>query len=258
MSDTPFHQGGTPPSTTPVPPAPAPVPPPETSSAAPSASDESVRDRASTAASHAADAGKDVAHEATERLGGVAQEAGRRTRSLLDDARAQVSSQASDQQGRLAGGLRHLGSELTEMSRASEDPGYASQFADRGSQAADRLADWFDQREPGDVLHEVQDFARRRPGVFLAVAAGAGLLVGRLLRGVKDAPDDGSAQHRDATSGVASGASASGATGTTPTGTVPTGTVPTGTTTSGSPSAGTTPSPSGTGVGTGGESHVVG
>jgi hypothetical protein len=39
----------------------------------------------------------------------------------------------------------------------------------------------------------MQSFARRRPAVFLALAVGAGLVAGRLTRGLKDANTDNSA-----------------------------------------------------------------
>ncbi len=133
-----------------------------------------VRDRAADAASQAGD----VAHEA--RL---------RARNFVDQARYEVNQQAATQQRRLAAGLRHLGVELTQMSRSSDDPGYATELADRGSATAERLADWFERREPGEVVREVQDFARRRPGTFLAIAAGAGFVVGRMLRGARQDRD---------------------------------------------------------------------
>ncbi|WP_407319600.1 hypothetical protein UQW22_04030 [Isoptericola halotolerans] len=161
-----------------------------------------ARERASQTASHAADAGRDVAHEAQERAGEVAHEAADRAKDLWSQAQGQASSQASHQQGRLADGLRHLGNELDEMSRTSPDPGYASGAAGRGSHAANQLADWFEQREPGDVLHEVEDFARRRPGAFIAIAAGAGLVAGRLLRGAKEAKDGATAGSSRTTGGV--------------------------------------------------------
>ena len=64
--------------------------------------------------------------------------------------------------------------------------GVATEFA---RQAADRMhgaASWLEQREPGDLLDEVRNFARRRPGAFLIGAAVAGLAAGRLTRGLKD------------------------------------------------------------------------
>src|SRR5205814_692865 len=62
-------------------------------------------------------------------------------------------------------------------------------------QAAERIhgaASWLEQREPADLLQAVRDFARRRPGVFLAGAVAAGLAAGRLTRGVTDAASSGS------------------------------------------------------------------
>jgi hypothetical protein len=47
-------------------------------------------------------------------------------------------------------------------------------------------------------VDEVQSFARRRPGVFLALAAAAGLVAGRLTRGIKAASSDGPAPAGDA------------------------------------------------------------
>ena len=50
---------------------------------------------------------------------------------------------------------------------------------------------WSD-RKPGQVVDEMQSFARRKPALFLALAAGAGLVAGRLTRGLKDASSDDS------------------------------------------------------------------
>jgi hypothetical protein len=60
-----------------------------------------------------------------------------------------------------------------------------SRVADGGRQVADYLAD----RGPDGVLGEVQDYARRKPGTFLAAALVAGFVVGRLGKGVLNATD---------------------------------------------------------------------
>jgi ElaB/YqjD/DUF883 family membrane-anchored ribosome-binding protein len=150
----------------------------------------SVKDRVAETASQVGDAGRETAHDAKERARDVAHEATERARGLADRTRSELRSQAGAQQQRLADGLRSLGDELSQMAGGSRDPGYASDIVERAGDATKRAAQWFEQREPATVLHEVEDFARRRPGVFLAVAAGAGLLVGRFLRGAKDAPDE--------------------------------------------------------------------
>jgi hypothetical protein len=51
------------------------------------------------------------------------------------------------------------------------------------------MADYLDRHGPEGVLREVQDFARRRPGAFLATALAAGFVVGRLGKGVAKADD---------------------------------------------------------------------
>jgi hypothetical protein len=65
-----------------------------------------------------------------------------------------------------------------------------SRVADGGRQ----LADYLDRNGPEGVLQEVQDFARRRPGAFLATALAAGFVVGRLGKSVAKAdPNAGTA-----------------------------------------------------------------
>ena len=61
-----------------------------------------------------------------------------------------------------------------------------SRVADGGRQ----IADYLDRNGPEGVLREVQDFARRRPGAFLATALAAGFVVGRLGKGVAKADPD--------------------------------------------------------------------
>ncbi|WP_129788595.1 hypothetical protein [Promicromonospora panici] len=150
-----------------------------------------VRERVAETASRVGDAGRETAHDAREGARDVAHEATDQARGLADRTRTELRSQAGSQQQRLAAGLRSLGDELSQMAGGTQDPGYASDIVERAGDATRRAAQWFEEREPATVLHEVENFARRRPGVFLAVAAGAGLIVGRFLRGAKDAPDDG-------------------------------------------------------------------
>jgi hypothetical protein len=55
----------------------------------------------------------------------------------------------------------------------------AQEAARRGGE----IAHWLDTHEPADVLDEVKRFARRRPVAFLALAAAAGVVAGRVTRG---------------------------------------------------------------------------
>lgn len=146
-----------------------------------------AKDEAQGLAHQAAESGQDLLQDVKDGAGGVAAEAAQQARDLLGEAREGLRSQAADQQARAAQGLRTLGDELGRMADAS-DGGLARDLVRDVAGRTGAVASWLDDREPGDVLGEVADFARRRPGAFLALAAGAGVVVGRLARGLKDAP----------------------------------------------------------------------
>jgi len=145
-----------------------------------------AKEQAAGVAGSAKDAGQHVAGVAKDQAGNVAAEATRQARDVLGQARAEMAQQASDQQQRVAGGLRSLGSELSSMAESSNQSGVATDLARQASTTAHEVADWLEQRDPGSLLNEVKSFARRRPGAFLAIALGAGLAAGRLTRGLKD------------------------------------------------------------------------
>jgi hypothetical protein len=70
------------------------------------------------------------------------------------------------------------------MANAPDQQGMASDLVRQAADRASSVASWLETRQPGDLLTEVQRFARNRPGTFLLLAAGAGVLAGRLTRGL--------------------------------------------------------------------------
>lgn len=133
-----------------------------------------------------------MADVAREQASGVAVEAGRQGRDLLRQAQGQLEEQATQGQQRLANQLLSFSDELRSMADASSQSGMAASLASQVAVRARHAGQWLDDRKPGQVADEVQSFARRRPAVFLALAVGAGLVVGRLTRGLKDATSDNS------------------------------------------------------------------
>ncbi|MFG3423473.1 hypothetical protein [Micromonospora sp. NPDC048063] len=149
-----------------------------------------VREQARQVGSEAKQAGGTVAGTAKEQGREVVGEATRQARNLYGEARSQVASQAGEQQRRAAGGLRSLADEMRSM---AEQGGQAGPVSEIARQAADRVhgvAGWLEQREPGDIIAEVRDYARRNPGTFLVGAAVLGVLAGRLTRNISAAGDD--------------------------------------------------------------------
>jgi hypothetical protein len=150
-------------------------------------SDSSVKGRAGDAAQAAKQAGSDVASTATDKAKDVAQEAKRQARDLAGEARDQLSGRIGDQQHNLISNVRSLAQELEAMARGESSPNGGGVAQELVSQAGDRarsVADWLDGREPGELLDELRSFARRRPGTFLIGATLAGVVAGRLTRGV--------------------------------------------------------------------------
>ena len=143
-----------------------------------------AKQQAVNVASGATDAGKHVASVAGDQASHVAGEAKTQAKDLLHQTKDELTTQASEQQKRVAGGLRALSDEFGSMANKSENQGIATDLTRQAAQHAHTVASWLDDREPGQVLDEVTRFARRKPGMFLALAAGAGLVAGRLGRGL--------------------------------------------------------------------------
>ena len=69
----------------------------------------------------------------------------------------------------------------------------AGPFAGYAQHAADRIGALAERLQTGGargVVEDTTDFARRRPGLFLVGAVGAGFLAGRLVRSGKAAVDE--------------------------------------------------------------------
>jgi hypothetical protein len=152
--------------------------------AGPTSSTDVAKDEAAGVRDTATQAGRQVAGTAKEQAGEVVSEAREQVRTLLDRTRSEVGSTAASQQQRAAESLRSLSGELRSMASSQQEPGMATDLAHQAAEQAGQLASWLQDREPGDLLDEVRSFARRRPGAFLALAAGAGVVAGRLTRGM--------------------------------------------------------------------------
>lgn len=147
----------------------------------------------------ASDAGTDssaqqVTKTAAEQVKQVAQETGSQVRGLVDTATQELRDQAGTQQQRIAGGLHTIADDLSSMCQGNGSDRMAGQLMQQVSDGAHRTADWLEHREPGRILDEVRDYARRHPGTFLLGALAAGLVVGRLTRNMASAQRGGPRQ----------------------------------------------------------------
>ena len=156
----------------------SPTPGPGTDASTP----EMIKDEAGNVAGQAKDSAANVVETAKTEASNVASEAKTNAKDLLEQAKADITDQAAKQQQKVASGLRSISKELDSMTAAPEQPGVATDLVRQAAERSSSVAAWLEDREPGSLLEELKTFARRRPGAFLLLAAGAGVLAGRLGR----------------------------------------------------------------------------
>jgi hypothetical protein len=147
---------------------------------------QQAKDRAGNVASTAGDQAKNVAGEARYQA-----------RNLMSQTQDQMRVQASEQKTRAAGGIRGVADQLRNVADGNvqgQQQGMVTDLARQASDKAQDLANWLESREPGDLVNDLRDLARRKPGTFLLGAAVAGVLAGRLTRSAVDVKRDDSGQ----------------------------------------------------------------
>jgi len=161
------------------------------SSTTESSSSSSTTDKAKDTASTAADQGKQVAGTAKDEALNVAGTAAEQARNVVGEAKQQVTSQLSDQattgRDKLSQTLRTLGDDLQQMAQGQgPSQGLATDLAQEVSDRVRALGSHLENRDPGQLLDDARDFARRRPGTFLVGALAAGVVAGRMFRATAD------------------------------------------------------------------------
>ena len=132
----------------------------------------------SNGSTHTSDPGgesraRDLALQAREKAGAVADQYVERARSGVED----TMSRAASELGTVANALRQCGSDMAERENAMILP-YVEQVADQ----VDRLSSFLENRRVDDLARDVEGFARRNPAVFLGACFGVGILAARFLK----------------------------------------------------------------------------
>ncbi|WP_134533553.1 hypothetical protein [Cryobacterium algoricola] len=143
-----------------------------------------MKEQASHVAEEGVAAGQHVAAVTKDEVVKVAATTKKQAKELLEETRAELAEQAGKQQQRVATGLHSLGDELRSMAESSDDGGVAADLVQQAASRAEGIATWLEERDPGSLLVELRNYARRQPGTFIGLAAAAGVLAGRLTRSV--------------------------------------------------------------------------
>jgi hypothetical protein len=136
-----------------------------------------VAESAKAEASQVKDAAKDQARE-------VKDEVAAQARGLVDQAKTELRDQSEVQAHQVAQAIRRVGDQAVALAEGrAQDAGAVADYVRQAGGKAREVASHVEQRGIEGVLNDVQDFARRKPGVFLLGSAAAGFVVGRLIRG---------------------------------------------------------------------------
>ena len=115
-------------------------------------------------------------------------------RTVMGDASSELETQLDERLRRLTGAAKERTGELHALAEGRVDEaGAAADWARTAAEQIERLADRAQQLGPKGVADEVATFARRRPLAFLAGAAAAGFVVGRLARNAGQSAEPGTA-----------------------------------------------------------------
>lgn len=145
--------------------------------------DASKTEVAKEAASVAKEGAMNVAGEAKQHAGALVGEATEHARGVLSQAVGQAREQGDQQASRAAGSLRTFSEQARALSEGrTEEAGRLGEFVTRAGDQAQQFASRLDSEGLQGVANDISKFARRRPGLFLAAAAGVGFLAGRTLR----------------------------------------------------------------------------
>ena len=104
--------------------------------------------------------------------------------NLKDRASEQARSRLSAKQKDAALTLSSLASTLHNSSSQLRDEQQKAvgEYVEKAAEQIDRLANYIQNTDPGEVVDNVERFARRRPAVFIGAAFALGVIGARFLK----------------------------------------------------------------------------
>ncbi|MHB1138081.1 MAG: hypothetical protein ACYC2O_03935 [Microthrixaceae bacterium] len=171
-----------------------------------------------------------LADSVREQGGEVARSAVDHARTVIDEAGDQMRRQGDEQAIRLAGSLSSVSTDLRSMADSAGRGSIVGDVTRSLAESTDRVATVLREEGPNGGIRRASQFGREHPVQFLALAAGAGFVVARLVRNsdarhlqdvAKEAASDSGATGGDGTgdgtgTGTGTGTGMSGGTTTNP------------------------------------------
>jgi hypothetical protein len=119
------------------------------------------------------DKAREVTNEAREQVSQVGRQATEEVKSTL----ATQKENAANELHGVAQALRQ-----TSMQLRDNEQGMVADYSNRMAEQVDRLSNYLVERDIDDLRRDAEDFARRRPEIFIGGAFTLGLLAARFLK----------------------------------------------------------------------------
>lgn len=126
-----------------------------------------------SAAEQTQEKAREVAGQAQEKAGEAARKAQDAVRQQIDER----STQAGERVGGTAEDLRSVGEELRKQGK-----GGPAKLADQAAEQAEKVGSYLREKDPDELLHDLEDFGRRRPWAALAGGLVVGVAAARFLK----------------------------------------------------------------------------
>ncbi|GAA3834586.1 hypothetical protein GCM10022226_65030 [Sphaerisporangium flaviroseum] len=157
-------------------------------------------------ADRAKEAVGEVAGTAKQQATVVASEAKTQAGQAIGHLRNRAAKEADTQAQKAAQGIRQWADDLANMADNGKPDSPVRTVTHQVADTSRRAADYLEEHGIAGVAEDVQQFARRRPGLFLAGAVAAGFLVGRLAKtGVNAGKEDQETTERRGWQGTGQG-----------------------------------------------------
>lgn len=131
---------------------------------------------------------KEIGKQVQEKASEVGEQIRAQGTELANQAQGKVKSTLETQKQKGVGELSGLAEAVRQTSQnlREQHKESAAQYAERAAEQMDRMVQYFDSRDVGELLNETEMFARRHPEAFLGGAFMLGLVAGRFLKSSRD------------------------------------------------------------------------
>jgi len=142
------------------------------------ASSQSAAGTGDNSASNLKDSATDLYEHAKDKASDSYDAVATKAKSTVNDQKHQFSTGLKT----VADSFRQMGGQLRNTPESNRLTELTSDFTGKAAGTIDYVANYFERKDPREMMRDVQDFARRNPAIFFGTAFGLGLLAARFLK----------------------------------------------------------------------------